>query len=208
MLQGSQNRYQEAGDGMATRNTGSRNPERDREIHKEYVEKGTSLRELGAKYGISYERVRLIVERGGISPEQKVRIRRMQSDNRKVKWTCEYCKKRKYLPRSEAQQRRFCDRQCWSLAYRTYTDEQLLMALRWLAIQLGHTPGNKDLEGHPGAPSHALYYKRWGSILHAQKAAGLFPNKRGPGCSPITPAFDGKWAYLGRMTLEEAMKEA
>ena len=59
----------------------------------------------------------------------------------------------------------------------TYTDHELIEALRVLAKRLGHTPKRRDLGKTPGLPSEWVYYERWGSFVTALRAAGLKPNR-------------------------------
>ncbi len=63
--------------------------------------------------------------------------------------------------------------------YSEYSNEFLLNYLKELAVKLGRTPYYKDFD-KAGTVKHIVYFKRFGSLVKAQKAAGLVPyNNRG-----------------------------
>jgi hypothetical protein len=57
-----------------------------------------------------------------------------------------------------------------------YSDEYLIKHLKDLAKKLGRTPFGKDID-KAGKIKYWIYYKRYGSLLKAQKAAGLVPTR-------------------------------
>ena len=58
-----------------------------------------------------------------------------------------------------------------------YSDEYLLNYLRELSKKLGRTPTKRDIINECKV-SISTYYKHFGNLSNAQKAAGLIPNKR------------------------------
>jgi hypothetical protein len=79
---------------------------------------------------------------------------------------------------------------------RHYSKQKLLHLLRWLALQLGHTPRLKDVNELTSA-SHMVFYNYFGTMTEAQKLAGLTPNKKGwRGVRPITEEFTEQWGWL------------
>jgi hypothetical protein len=71
-----------------------------------------------------------------------------------------------YRERIKAERQRFTE----------YTDEDLLNYLKELSVKLGRTPYGHEIE-KAGKIRLWLYRKRFGSIVNAQKAAGLVPYK-------------------------------
>lgn len=61
--------------------------------------------------------------------------------------------------------------------HRAYTDDQLLTALRGLAVEIGATPAASDLRRY-GLPSEGTYRARFGSYLAACNRIGLRPSLR------------------------------
>ena len=57
-----------------------------------------------------------------------------------------------------------------------YSEDELLNHLRELAAQLGRTPKKRDLPS-AGKMSYTSYYRHFGSLQNAQKAAGLVPTE-------------------------------
>lgn len=81
---------------------------------------------------------------------------------------------------------------------RSYEEpEDLLVALRWLALELGRTPRNVDVnELLPF--SHGTYYSAFGSMTAAQELAGLVPNSQGgrDHAAEVSDAFREEYGYL------------
>lgn len=60
-----------------------------------------------------------------------------------------------------------------------YSRKELLQALRELSEKLGRTPKKKDLRKNDASPSPTPYYREFGSLTDAVRAAGLDPNEDG-----------------------------
>jgi hypothetical protein len=147
------------------------------EVVRQHVEDGLSFAEIGRAYGVTTERIRAIVRRGGVAPEVSASLRR---DRFLAPWSCAVCGKVE-MRLWRARERRRCD-ECRAegrcVYRRKYTDAELLEHLRGLAVRLKRTPGMKDLVA-AGGPAHTSYYERFGSLKKAQELAGLKPNERG-----------------------------
>ena len=60
-----------------------------------------------------------------------------------------------------------------------WTNQQLLDALKILALRLGRSPKTSDLRSLEGFPNESTFHRRFGSFKKALLAAGLDPNKLG-----------------------------
>jgi hypothetical protein len=60
---------------------------------------------------------------------------------------------------------------------RVYSDKYLLIHLKKLSKKLGRTPTLRDID-EIGKVSRSIFFKRFGGIVNAQKAAGLIPSIR------------------------------
>ena len=59
----------------------------------------------------------------------------------------------------------------------TYTDEEILIALKNLAGKLGRTPRAREVDLSEECPSTWVYYSRFGTLTNAIRLVGLKPNK-------------------------------
>ena len=62
--------------------------------------------------------------------------------------------------------------------YSKYSNKYLLNHLKELSVKLGRAPYVWEID-KAGIVKYWVYFKRFGSLSNAQKAAGLVPNKRG-----------------------------
>lgn len=151
-------------------------PDRNTEIVRRYRE-GETMEAIGDDYGISRERVRVILARAGVESRGRKDYR-----GPRVAWTCEQCgREREAVP---SQVRRFCSRACAGAAKRA-DDDDLLVALQGLALRLGRTPSEEDMNADPSTPCHTTYVYRFGSLREAQERAGLTPNRVGHDNAPL-----------------------
>ena len=60
-----------------------------------------------------------------------------------------------------------------------YSRKELLQALQELSEKLDRTPKKKDLRKNDSSPSPTPYYREFGSLIDAVKAAGLEPDEDG-----------------------------
>ncbi len=156
---------------------GSQNPERDAEMVRRYAAGQETLAQIGASYGITRERVRQVVRRSGLSPEESWAAKRIAQVGRHTQ-PCVRCGTAFYAPKKRNM---FCSRRCADAARSAalrVPDAELLEALRELAGVLGRTPNQYDMNT-VGAFSHTTYVLRFGGVAAAQRAAGLVPNGRG-----------------------------
>jgi hypothetical protein len=169
--------------------------ERNESIVKDYSEDLT-FDEIGEKYGITHERVRqIIVETMGDKyvNNHKKSFRLIIDLQRKE--FIEFAKKLGRVPRMTE----YKEKNIGSYDYyydfqkaainsgyqyirqerkKTISDEQMISTLKKLALKLGRTPSKNDLSHfQPGLGAN--YILRFGSLILAQKLAGLEPNKRG-----------------------------
>ena len=78
---------------------------------------------------------------------------------------------------------------------RKYDNEAALMALRFLAIELGRTPTVDDVNG--STINAGIYYRYFGSLSEAVEEANLHPNTVGFGGPKDLPdGYEDKWSYL------------
>lgn len=159
-----------------------------------HVEDRKTLTEIGELVGLSRERVRQIMRAAGIDKAVTRSIVSAIDKHRYIDITCEHCGQTVKKVARKVNAGRFCSRRC-SNADRMLSSEELLSQLRRLALVLDHTPRMTDF-GAP-YPSHHVYYSRFGSLLSAQKLAGLTPNPRGGRVSNRLPAgFRDQWEHL------------
>jgi len=159
-----------------------------------HVEDRKTLTAIGEQVGLSRERVRQIIRAAGIDKSVTRSIVSEIDKHRYIDITCEYCGLTVKRAARKVRAGRFCSRRC-SNAHCTLSSEELLSQLRKLALMLGHTPRMTDF-GAP-YPSHHAYYTRFGSLMSAQKLAGLTPNPRGGRTHHRLPAgFRDQWEHL------------
>ncbi len=79
---------------------------------------------------------------------------------------------------------------------RTYSNSELLSALRNLAQELGHTPTASDIRRF-GMPGRTTYVKRFGNWSDACRAAGLDPNLPTPDGRDLDVSVLVSYATLG-----------
>ncbi len=60
----------------------------------------------------------------------------------------------------------------------TYTNEEILLALKNLAKKLGRTPKKEDVDLSEACPSTGVYYSRFGTLTNAIRLAGLKPSQK------------------------------
>lgn len=159
---------------------------RNNEIVKRHLE-GLSFGQVAQEFNISRERVRQLVRRAGVSPEQSRKILREVRSRNKVTLRCgnPECGKAFQVDPSDVRNRnrRFCSRRCAASDSRKYSDEYLLQRLRDLADKLGWTPRATDIN-EDGFPRSQMYFDRFGTLSRAQRLAGLTPNRRGRSKGP------------------------
>jgi len=79
---------------------------------------------------------------------------------------CDNCKK--------ISRKRFSASVCVGCAKNpSWTKTELLVWLTRLARRLGRLPGRADITGSGSGPAVTLYYKKFGSLADAYRAAGL-----------------------------------
>lgn len=87
-----------------------------------------------------------------------------------------------------------------------WTTDALLDAMRWLALMLGRTPRNSDINEAAGGISHMHFVHHFGSIRTAQQEAGLRPNKPLVSAPALTPMFRKQHGHLARFdTLDDLL---
>lgn len=167
---------------------------RNAEIVRLHVEGRLTLTAIGERYGITKERVRVLVRRTGVSPSL---TRAVQTERSMDGWVeqapCEWCGRSRPSSTPPRLVTRFCSKSC---AASKWADAQLLDELRRLALLLRRTPGMKQLVSP--WPTPVAYYKSFGSLTRAQELAGLTPNA--PGYhghnTPLPDGFREQWAHL------------
>ena len=153
------------------------------EIVRMRVEEGAMLQEIAVKFGVTRERVRQVLAGEGFTdiPQGKV-TRCVLCAYSADKTVCEIA-----IDAGVSKSAAYAIVHNKGLPFihkthlgvdRVYANDELLEHLRELSRQLGRTPGMKDLCVAKG-PSHTLYYKYFGSLVEAQRLAGLKPNGRG-----------------------------
>lgn len=153
--------------------------ERDRYIVELHVEHRQTLTEIARSHDRSRERIRQIVRAAGVSPEVTREVQRAKARTvDRVTHACEGCGRERNMTAGQATNTHYCSADCYKLHARQYTDDDLLEHLRLLGADLERTPSQFDIQ-RAAPPSHATYYKRFGSLRRAQKLAGLTPNRVG-----------------------------
>jgi hypothetical protein len=181
---------------------------RQAEIVRRYAA-GDNTAAIGRDFGISHQRVRQIAEQAGLPPRKpapKVTpalILEAASANPEIQNLAGMAKHfgvtvgtiRRVMQanpdgftrlRVGLAQRRSNE----ALADNEGKKQEMLDALRKLAIRLGHTPGIAALNApDSGTPAHTTYVYHFGSLREAQRLAGLEPNAAGgAGHSPASRA--------------------
>lgn len=133
-----------------------------------------TLTEVARRVGVSRERVRQIVRKAGVPESFSRDVLRERQALRWVPWRCEACGREERLSPYQAAHRKRCD-QC---RRNPIPDQELIAELLRLAQQLNRTPRQADIRDY-GRYSAGPYYRRWGSLRIAQRAAGLSPNPVG-----------------------------
>lgn len=156
------------------------------EIVRMHVEERMTLNAIAKEKGITRERARQIVRREGVSPAVTAEILR-EKGARVVTMVCETCGK--VEERRPSLVRMFCSMACRVRPF-TYTEDQLLNAMRLKALSVGHTPGSLLMQ------NHMTYVYRFGSMAEAHARAGLTPNERGKSAHPLPNGFREQWEHL------------
>lgn len=95
-------------------------------------------------------------------------------------WACAKCGRvRETQYRFMAAKRRYCSRKCTPNRPIKYTDDEMLLLLRWLAVKLNRTPINRDMKMPTFGCWWTEYYKRFGSLTKVSLRVGLVPSGRG-----------------------------
>lgn len=90
---------------------------------------------------------------------------------------------------------------------RQYSTREMLVLFAWLALHLGHTPTQSEVNEEGRIPSHGTYYNRFGSFSEVAKAACLEPNERFEKAKDFGPEFYRRWKHLvGVSTPEQALE--
>jgi hypothetical protein len=134
----------------------------------------------------SRERVRQIVRKAGVSPEESRKAtreaqrrarKRQYASMRKPRTTIHCSRCAAAFEVIEGRERGFCSSACRTEQKKV----DLLAHLRALAADLGYTPAQRDINAVSG-PWHTQYHEYFGSLREAQRLAGLEPNDvGGPG---------------------------
>lgn len=163
---------------------------RNEKIVRLHVEEDWRFAELARRFDLSHEAIRLIVRAAGVPEEVSRAIQ-----ERRKKPVCDHCGK------VRPSGRRSCSERCRK-RLKSERDSRvavdMLNELRALALLLGHTPNNHEINRY-GAYYHPRYVRLFGSIRTAQWLAGLTPNKTGGGRSGPTPlpeGFEAAWGWL------------
>lgn len=162
---------------------------------------GKSQTEIGAELGISRERIRQRLERNGLSgrnyrwiPERETLLSALSSANSlthvaellnlsdlQVQTAIKYHSANEYLDAAKNR---------WKLIKRNeyYLSHQrpFIYRIRELALQLGHTPRQEELQAH--GISHMTLVRTFGSLREAMLLSGLIPNNYRV-TSPLPPDF-------------------
>lgn len=157
--------------------------EREARIVAAHVEEHLLLTEIAWEEGVTVERVRQILRRAGVTPEQTRAVQKARTDAMQETRPCAECADPVTRgPYHHTRERWFCSREC-AAAYRgrerSIPADDLRTRLQNLAARLGRTPSQRDVNGDPDTPCHMTYVKVWGSFRAAQEAAGLRPRGRG-----------------------------
>lgn len=85
---------------------------------------------------------------------------------------------------------------------------ELIVALQWLAVQLGRTPRAVDINERLPY-SHGTYYSKFGSLTAAQEIAGLRPNEVGGRVpSELPETFTDRYGHLEEHETPQAAVQA
>ena len=179
-----------------TRNPSGENTEkteRNAEMVRLYTQEHMRFEDIGGLFGVTRERARQIVRRAGVGQDVTMANDAVRSEELRVSTVCEHCGRA--MRRLPSLVKRFCSNRCGTQS-RAYGSEFLLDELRRLALLLDQTPGTLDLV--TPWPAHTVYYRRFGSIAHAQDLAGLIPNKLGggKGRALLPDGFREEWSHL------------
>lgn len=147
----------------------------DAELVALHVGERLTLSQVGARVGLTRERIRQRVRRAGVPQLTTDRIRR-ECTTRLEKWACPHCGRE--VAGQPHKRGSYCSPECVQKANVRWTPGELLAHLAQLAKTIGHTPSTLDLAAH-APPAHTAYYRAFGSLTEAQRLAGLIPNERG-----------------------------
>lgn len=171
---------------------------RDALIVHEHVKKRKTLSAIAEIAKLSRERVRQIVRAAGVDVAVTQEVLEEQGfRGSEVTITCGHCGGTVTKPKHGAGKGLFCSKVCAN-AKRRRSDDELLTILRQMALTLGRTPRTRDFGGE--WPHHGAYYTRFGSLLAAQKLAGLTPTRRGGHAHQhdhaLPDVFREEWGHL------------
>jgi len=163
------------------------------EIQKRYkaickqILSGQSLPEVGKEFGLTRERIRQVLMESNISYKKILKERREKlfQKHKKADELGRIPKNKEVAKMISSPLTPFAK----ILKAKGYSspkrgvpkinDQMLLKHLKDLSTRLGRTPGINDIM-QASSFSHSTYYSHFGSLVNAQKLAGLKPNKQGP----------------------------
>ena len=168
------------------------------EIQKRYkaickqILSGQSLPEVGKEFGLTRERIRQVLMESNISYKKILKERREKLFQEHLKIVTKKADELGRIPKNKEVAKmisspltpfaRILKAKGYSSPKRgvpKINDKVLLNHLKDLSTHLGRTPGINDIM-QASSFSHSTYYSHFGSLVNAQKLAGLKPNKQGP----------------------------
>ena len=196
------------------------NTERDKELRKLFRTSGLSMRMIGERYGITYQRVSQICD--GLKRDRardKTTHPNYQGDrficpktghvmvrNRHGKPIREcYVVWKKHHGRRSDRVITHLDGDKTNNAIENlhggptagirWEPEELIRGLRWLAISLNHTPSGKAITETEAPIYHMAYHRVFGTLTKAQYLAGLTPNERGRAAALLPYGFREQYEH-------------
>jgi len=163
--------------------------------NKEIIEQlmsGKTVKELSGIYKLDDERIRQIAKKAGIDYKKRHKQLRYEAELPKLIAKAKEINRQLTIPIfyelgiTYPPLIKYYQQELEKLGFKKintkkgnrFTNEEMLEDLKALAHQSGKTPGIKDIIRHC-RHSYATYRKYFGTLINAQRAAGLIPNKRG-----------------------------